>query len=140
MARQATSTNKTPKEIIELDLDQLYEFVQVVNKIEADRDALIDYAVCKAGLSAKYAALLNNLSSKLALKQAAENRVKASVNLLGETVKGEHLQAVFSDGRVTWDTKEMDGYAAAHPEIKQFRNVGKPSVAIREVKSHNDEE
>lgn len=52
----------------------------------------------------------------------------------GESIKGEELQAVFSKGRTTWDTKKLEGYAIAHPEIDKLKKVGKPSVAIREVK------
>lgn len=52
----------------------------------------------------------------------------------GESVKGELLQAVFSKGRTTWDSKRLEGFALAHPEINKLKKVGKPSVAIREVK------
>lgn len=51
------------------------------------------------------------------------------------SIKGEQLQAVFSKGKATWNTKGLDGYAIAHPEIDKLRKVGKPSVSIREVKS-----
>jgi len=29
-----------------------------------------------------------------------------------------------------WDTKALDGYAVAHPEIAQFKKLGAPSVRI----------
>jgi len=50
---------------------------------------------------------------------------------VGESVKGSHLQVVYSSPRVTWDTKGLDGYAIAHPEITIFRREGKPSASIR---------
>ena len=50
-----------------------------------------------------------------------------------KTIKGSHFQAVYAKGRVTWDTKALDGYAAGHPEINQFRKEGEPSVSIRRV-------
>jgi len=140
MATTKTVTGTTPTELIELDLDRLYEITALVDEVETDIATIVNEAIVKSGLSAKYNALLKKLNAKKALQKAAETRVKTLVGGVGETVKGEHLMAVYSDGRVTWDTKEMDGYMVAHPEIKQFRNVGKPSVAIREVKSHNDEE
>jgi hypothetical protein len=57
--------------------------------------------------------------------------VKAEVVKLGASVKGDYLQAVWSKPRVSWDTKALEGYAAAHPEIVTFRKVGAPSVSIR---------
>ncbi len=41
--------------------------------------------------------------------------------------------AVWSKGRETWDTKSLDGYALAHPEIASLRKVGDPSVSIRKI-------
>ena len=59
-----------------------------------------------------------------------EGEVKIAVLSHGASVKGEYT-AVFSRGRTSWDTKALNGYAAAHPEIEQFRKVGNPSVSIR---------
>jgi len=55
----------------------------------------------------------------------------------GESVKSEKLQAIFSKGRTTWDTKSLNGYALAHPELNELKKAGKPSVSIREVKDKN---
>ena len=55
----------------------------------------------------------------------------------GKSVKGELLQAIFSKGKTTWDTKALVGFALAHPEIDKLKKVGKPSVSIREVKDKN---
>jgi hypothetical protein len=60
--------------------------------------------------------------------------VKDDVVKAGASVKGKYLQAVWMKGRVSWDTKALDGYAAGHPEIAQFRKEGEPSVSIRGVK------
>ena len=60
--------------------------------------------------------------------------VKDDILKLQATVKGKYLQAVYAKGRVSWDTKSLDGYAAGHPEIAQFRKEGDPSVSIRNVK------
>ncbi len=62
-----------------------------------------------------------------------ETAVKVQVLSLGTTVKGAHLQACWTKPRVSWDTKALDGYAAAHPEIEKFRKVAEPSVSIRIV-------
>ena len=60
--------------------------------------------------------------------------IKLEVIGLGETVRGDHLQAVWSKARISWDTKGLDGYMVAHPELKQFKKIGNPSVSIRKVK------
>ena len=62
-----------------------------------------------------------------------ESEIKTNVIKQGETVKGSVLMAVYAKGRVSWDTKALDGYAAAHPEVGKFRKVGEPSVSIRKV-------
>ncbi len=63
-----------------------------------------------------------------------EAHLKAAVIEHGATVKAAGLQAVFSNGRTSWDTRALDGYAAAHPEVAQFKVVGSPSVSIRVTK------
>lgn len=63
-----------------------------------------------------------------------EAEIKADVVAAGESVKAERISAVFMNGRVSWDTKALDGYMAAHPEIERFRKVGNPSVSLRWAK------
>ena len=57
--------------------------------------------------------------------------IKAEVIAAGETISGEHHQAVYSKPRVSWDSKGLEGYAVAHPEILVFRSEGNPSVSLR---------
>ena len=59
--------------------------------------------------------------------------IKDKVIKNGTTVKGTLLMAVWNKGRISWDTKGLDGYAVAHPEMSAFRSVGEPSVTIRSV-------
>lgn len=67
--------------------------------------------------------------------EALTAEIKANVLAHGESVKGQAsgLMAVFSRGRVSWDHKRLEGYAAAYPELLAFRTVGEPSVSIRTV-------
>ena len=60
-----------------------------------------------------------------------EAEIKNDVIQLGETVKSEFVMAVWSKPRVSWDTKALDGYAIAHPEIAVMRKEGLPSVSLR---------
>jgi len=58
-------------------------------------------------------------------------QVKEAVIAQGETVNGEHLQAVFLKGRVSWDNSKLDGMMALIPQLSEARKVGDPSVAIK---------
>ena len=60
--------------------------------------------------------------------------IKAEIIQHGSSIHGKFLAAIWSKGRVSWDTKALDGYAAAHPEIAPFRKEGEPSVSIRVLK------
>ena len=60
-----------------------------------------------------------------------EAEIKDAVVNQGATVKGEFLMAVYNKPRVSWNTKGLDGFAVAHPEVKAFQSFGKPSVTIR---------
>ena len=66
------------------------------------------------------------------IKELSE-AIKDEVIGVGTTVKGTNLQAVYSKGRTSWDTKGLGGYAVANPEINRFKKVGEPSVSIRKV-------
>jgi hypothetical protein len=76
-------------------------------------------------LSEEEAAALDRYGHEL------EAEVRAEVLRLGQSVRREGVWAVFSRGRVTWDSKGLTQYAQAHPEVEKFRKVGKPIVAIR---------
>lgn len=117
-------------EVIEL-LESAYDARTIV---QMDKQKLID-----AVLTPEVKAQLADIDAEFAEREAAigkaiadlEASAKAEVVALGETVKGERIQLVYTKGRVLWDTKALDGYAAAHPEIAQFRKEGEPSVSIR---------
>lgn len=79
------------------------------------------------------AELATTIEPVQALATKYEAAAKAEVLKIGASVKGAHLQAVWSKPRVSWDTKALDGYAAAHPELTAFRKEGDPSVSIRNI-------
>jgi capsule polysaccharide export protein KpsE/RkpR len=122
---------------IEKMLDQLAEY-------EAERDAIAlrKQEAIDAVLTPEIKAALAEIDAEFDPLNAPVNEnidgvtaaIKLSVIEHGATVKGQYRQAVYSGGRISWDTKALDGYAAAHPEIAPFRKVGEPSVSIRIVK------
>jgi len=84
-----------------------------------------------AEVEAEFAPKLETVDAKI---EAQTSIVKRLVLEIGDSVKGAFLHAVFAKGRVSWDTKALDGYAVAHPEIVAMRKVGDPSVSIRNIK------
>lgn len=64
-----------------------------------------------------------------------ENEIKSRVTDLGEPVRISGASATIRNGytRETWDGKALNGYAAAHPEILQFRSetAVKPAVVLK---------
>ena len=61
------------------------------------------------------------------------SEIKADVIKECATVKGKYIMAVWNKGRTSWDSKLLDGYAVAHPEMSAFRKEGDPSVTIRDI-------
>jgi hypothetical protein len=101
--------------------------------LEVDKEAAIDKVITPE-IRAQISDIEAEFSQKIAAVNAniaeLERTVKSEVLAFGATIKGSALQAVWSKPRVSWDTKALDGYAAGHPEIAQFRKEGEPSVRI----------
>lgn len=70
--------------------------------------------------------------TKLA-KEASELEASIRENTLayGETIKGEGLKAIYTNGRVSWNDDKLMGYAATHPEILPFRSKSSPYITIK---------
>lgn len=66
---------------------------------------------------------------------ALEVEIKAAALDDAASFKAHDVAVTYRKGydRVTWDTKRLDGYAAAHPEVLPFRSVTAvaPSVSIK---------
>lgn len=113
------------------------QILEELTKAYADRDLLALQK--KQTVPADVQKVLDEIDAEFAPQEASvntviealEKQVKEIVKADGHTATGGSLQAVFTKGRVTWDSKYLDGYAKAHPEINEYRKVGEPSVAIR---------
>lgn len=80
-------------------------------------------------INAEYLPRLEVVDQRIADLTAA---IETLVCDFGATVHGKNLMAVYGKPRTSWDTKKLDGYAAAHPEILAFKKVGdKPTISIR---------
>ena len=122
--------------MIETKLDELAELYAQRDLETIDKQRLID-AVITAEIKAKIAEIEAEFSGKgEAVSEkinALEAEVKELVKQAGKSVKGQFLHAVFTKGRVTWDSKALDGYAKAHPELSEYRKEGEPSVSLRKI-------
>ena len=107
-------------EIIEAEMEEALTEVLSPEQIEQINNIKIEYG-------------FHIDCQKKAVNQA-QDEVKRAVLEHGSSVKHAGLHAVWKKGRVKWNTKGLDGYAVAHPEILGFRSEGNPSVSIREVK------
>jgi hypothetical protein len=110
-------------------LNELSELQAQRDLLELDRKAAVDSVLTPeirqqlADIDAEFADKGQTVTEKIA---EMEKEVRGCVIEHGETVKGEHLMAVYSL-RTSWDTKRLEGYAAAHPEVLGLR---KQSVSI----------
>lgn len=64
----------------------------------------------------------------------AEKGIKDRCVELGETVTGPTMRVTFNKGRASWDSKALEGYAHAHPEILAMKKTGKPYASLRTLK------
>jgi hypothetical protein len=124
------------KDEIVAKLDSLAELqakqVLLDREKQAKKDAILTPALC-AALSAIDTEFLDRYSGIDAEAAALEAAIKDGVLAEGASIKGSHLHAIWSAGRVTWETKALDGFIVSYPELEKFRKVGQPSVAIRKV-------
>lgn len=117
-------------------LDQLAELHSQADALALGKQELIDQAIppeVKTKLDeieAEFGAALETVRKNIA---SLEAEIKDAVIREGATAKGAHLMAVWNKPRVSWDTKGLDGFLVAHPEISAFRKVGEPTVSLRKI-------
>ena len=121
---------------IEQMLDLMSEYQSARDAISLQKQSIIDgiytpeIRAAVAEVEAEFA-----LKSKAVDENIAEldKQIRDGVLVHGETVRGTYLMAVWSKGREgSWDGSKLKGYAAAHPEILQFKKPdGEPSVSIK---------
>lgn len=94
--------------------------MEILKQIQAELDAL----------ELEYRPVLEAADENIA---ALENEIKTDVLLYGESISGGSYRASYTQGRVSWDNDGMTKYAAAHPDVLQFRKQGQPIVSLRVV-------
>ncbi len=81
-----------------------------------------------ADIDAEYGDKLRSMEQDI---EAIEVEVKTAVAKHGATVNGGGLMAQFNHGRVTYDSKRLDGLALAFPQINECKKVGEPFVTLK---------
>lgn len=114
------------------DLSELRALLDV-QRMNHDKEVKVVMNFIKDELTTvedKWAPMLADTQDRIT---ALEVEIRAEVLKDQKTMKGDKSkwQAIYMKGRETWDGKLLSGYAAAHPEINQFKKVGEPSVTIR---------
>lgn len=131
----AESGEKPPRESVLQKLERL------ANLHAAADLARMDYETRRIEVLAKVQDELDALEAefKPALDAAEENaasleaEIKNDVLLRAESLRGSHFQAVYSRGRVSWDSTGMNEYARDHPDVLKFRRESQPSVSLRKT-------
>ena len=84
-----------------------------------------------------YEELYLELTPKIALLEKLKEGIKGEVLEIGESASHGKVKAMYKKGykRVLWDSKGLDGYAVAHPEVRALREEkgygASVSVAVR---------
>ena len=121
---------------IRIKLDELADLqlgqtaIQLRKQEEIDKVITPEIKAKLAEIDAKYLGESADLQARIV---DVDKWIREAVLNLGASIKGSRLHAVWNKARVSWDTRKLDGYAEAHPEIKQFRIEGQPTVSIRPV-------
>uniref|UniRef100_A0A6H1Z9L0 Uncharacterized protein n=1 Tax=viral metagenome TaxID=1070528 RepID=A0A6H1Z9L0_9ZZZZ len=123
--------------------DEIKQKLDLLADHQAQRDAIAlqKAELADAILTTEIKAQLAEIDAEFAGKTEAvnaniavlETEVKQAVVEHGTSVKGTFLHAIWNKGHVSWDTRSLDGYAVAHPELLSFRKEGEPSVSLRKV-------
>lgn len=122
------------KEIIK-NLNVLAELREVIKAYQVELDDVIEQAFRNSpDLDTRRLEIVESLEMLGEKSSVQTKALIVEVIASEDTVTGEKLQAVFSKGRTTWDTKKLEGYTLAHPELNELKKTGKPSVSIREIK------
>jgi hypothetical protein len=60
-----------------------------------------------------------------------ESEIKSEVLSRKQTIKFPNVMAVWNKGRVSWDSKLLEGMAKLEPKLLATRKEGEPSVSLR---------
>lgn len=100
------------------------EMVAVQENLDMLAEAKNQLAELKAIFEAQNAPLLE-------LIEMLESSIKNDVLEAGRSISGNKMTAVWTNGRMSWDSKKLAELAETFPEINSCRKYGNPSVSFR---------
>lgn len=127
------STGELSASEILAKLEEAYSERDVLNLEQA---RLLDEAMPQevkariAEIGAEFLPMHQAVDEKIA---ALEEQAKQAVIRSGQTIKSKYIQAVYSKGRVTWDSKKLEGLMMIVPQLEGARKVGEPTVRLQKV-------
>lgn len=117
-------------------LDRLAELQARRTLLDISRQELINQVITPE-IQARITEIDIEFSGQFNAADAAINaltdEIKADVIQAGESIKGAHLHAIYTKGRVSWDSKMLEGLMMVFPKLEEARKVGDPSVSIRKI-------
>jgi len=125
--------NQNPSELLDIIYETQQAIAELLKRNDQERNALIPPEIQELLKQSDEAFDVEITPYTEKLEKLTE-QVKSLVLEAGKTVHGQHLMAVYMNGRVTWDTSKLDGMAIVLPEILKARKEGEPSVQIRTKK------
>lgn len=117
-------------------LDTLAEYKAQADALNFAKQEMIDRVLTPeiraqvADIEAEFATKGAAVSDNIAVLEA---EIKEAVKAGGVSVRGKMLQAVYAKGRVSWDSKQLEGLMIAIPALANARKEGEPSVSIRVI-------
>lgn len=117
-------------------LDKLAEYQAQRTLIELDKqkaiDSILTYEVrnALADIEFEFEGKYAGVDAKIA---ELTEQVKQAVIENGESAKGSFLHAVYAKGRVSWDSRKLEGLMMVIPQVAEARKIGDPSVSIRKI-------
>jgi len=124
---------------IKAKLDQLAEFQAQLDVLNMEKQRLIAEVTpvmppeVKQKLDDIEAEFRDKSIGAVLAQAALEAVIKAEVKVLGKSVKGTVLHAVWVKGRTSWDTKKLEGLMMVIPQVAEAKTEGEPSVSLRKA-------
>ncbi len=116
-------------------LDQLAEFQFLRDAIVLRKQELID-SILAPEIKTKLEEIEVEFSGQVeAVEQMMvelSEQIKTEVLKEGASLKGRYLQAVYQKGRVSWDTKRLEGLMMVIPQVAEARREGEPSALCQD--------
>ncbi len=125
------SEHRSSPVCVEDKLDLLADLRSAADTVAQAKQMFIDAVL--SSVHHKLEAYDDDISVLSSYASELEQDVRNAALSLGGSIKGNKMQAVWAKGRVSWDSKGLEGVAVVMPEILKFRKVGEPSVSIRPV-------